>query len=154
MSNNPSKPSDCKRQQNLTLLQAVAANSEMGKSALQQITPLTQDAALKAELLREQNIYRQINQEAHTAIAACGEQTKGQGVVAKLGSKMGIAMKTMGQPDTRTLAEMVAEGAQQGVIDCIENLRDCPQATPGAKRLAQRLQDHNQDFAQQMQNFL
>lgn len=139
---------------NLNLLQAVAANSEMGKSALQQLVPLAQEPLLKAELLREQNVYRQINQEAHTCIAACGEQTKSQGVMAKMGTKMGIAFKTMGDASTRTLAEMVAEGAQQGVTDCIENLRDCPGATPGAKRLAQRLQDHNQDCIQQMQSFL
>lgn len=152
--NNTNNSHSCAQQQNLTLLQAVASNSEMGKEALQQLVPLAKEPLLKAELLREQNVYRQINQEAHTAIAACGEQTKGQGMMAKMGAKMGIAMKTMGDQSARTLAEMVAEGAQQGVVDCIENLRDCPDATPGAKRLAQRLQDHNQDCIQQMKGFL
>lgn len=139
---------------NLKLLQAVAANSEMGKAALEQLAPMAEEPLFRAELLREKNVYRQINQEAHTCIAACGQQTQGQSMMAKAGSKMGIAMKTMADRSTRNLAEMVAEGAQQGVIDCIENLRDCPRATPAAKRLAQRLQDHNQTCLQNMQGFL
>ena len=55
---------------NLNLLEAVVQNTEMGKNTLEQIVPMTEDAPFKAELLRERNIYRQLNQEAHTAIEA------------------------------------------------------------------------------------
>lgn len=145
---------EIEKEQNLNLLQAVAANAEMGKTALQQLTPMAEDPLLKAELLRQTKIYREIDQEAHASIAACGEKTKGQGVMAKMGAQMGISMKTMADRSTRTIAEMVLEGSQQGVVDCVESLRDCPKATPGAKRLAQRLQDFEQDCVQRMQSFL
>ncbi|MBQ7859461.1 MAG: hypothetical protein IJ347_04950 [Faecalibacterium sp.] len=145
---------DIEREHNLNLLQAVAANAEMGKNALEQLTPMAEDPLLKAELLRQKNFYREIDQQAHTSIAACGEKTKGQGMMAKAGAQMGITMKTMGDKSTRTLAKMVLEGSQQGVVDCVENLRDCPKATPGAKKLAQRLQDFEQDCVQRMQSFL
>ena len=141
------------RQQNLQMLQALSAGSAAGKTTLQQLVPMAQEPLLKAELLRQQKVYREINQEAHTAIAACGEQTKEQGPMARMGAKMGIAMKTMSDRSARTLAELVAEGAHQGMVDCIEQLRDCPQATPGAKRLAQRLQDHNAECIRQMQGY-
>ena len=49
---------------NLNLLEAVVQNTEMGKNTLEQIVPMTEDAPFKAELLRERNIYRQLNQEA------------------------------------------------------------------------------------------
>ena len=57
---------------NLSLLEAVVQNTEMGKNTLEQIVPMTDDVQFKAELLRERNIYRELNQEAHTAIEACG----------------------------------------------------------------------------------
>ena len=140
---------DKQNKDNQTLLQAVAANAEMGQTALEQLVPMAEDGLFRAELLREKNEYRQFGQEAQTCLAASGEKTQGQSVFAKANAKMGISMKS-----TRNMAEMVAEGAQQGVIDCIERIRDCPGATPGAKRLAQRLQDFEQDCAQRMQSFL
>ena len=54
---------------NLSLLEAVVQNTEMGKNTLEQIVPMTEDPAFRAELLRERNLYRELNQEAHTAIA-------------------------------------------------------------------------------------
>ena len=57
---------------NLNLLEAVVQNTEMGKNTLEQIVPMTEDPAFRAELLRERNLYRELNQEAHTAIEACG----------------------------------------------------------------------------------
>ena len=55
---------------NLNLLEAVVQNTEMGKNTLEQIVPMTDDVQFKAELLRQRNVYHQLNQEAHTAIEA------------------------------------------------------------------------------------
>ena len=57
---------------NLNLLEAVVQNTEMGKNTLEQIVPMTDDTQFKAELLRQRNLYHQLNQEAHTAMEACG----------------------------------------------------------------------------------
>ena len=80
---------------NLNLLEAVVQNTEMGKNTLEQIVPMTEDTQFKAELLRQRNIYHQLNQEAHTAIEACGGTAQGQSAMAKLNTKMGIGMKTL-----------------------------------------------------------
>ena len=60
---------------NLNLLEAVVQNTQMGKNTLEQIVPMTEEPRFKAELLRQRNIYRELNQEAHTAITACGVQS-------------------------------------------------------------------------------
>ncbi len=49
---------------NLNLLEAVVQNTEMGKNTLEQLVPMTDDEQFKAELLRQRNVYRQLNQEA------------------------------------------------------------------------------------------
>ena len=104
---------------NLNLLEAVVQNTEMGKNTLEQIVPMTEDPAFRAELLRERNLYRELNQEAHTAIEACGGTAQGQSIMAKLNTKMGIGMKTLTDRSTRNLAEMLSEGSSPDTADRI-----------------------------------
>ena len=139
---------------NLSLLEAVVQNTEMGKNTLEQIVPMTDDTQFKAELLRERNIYRELNQEAHTAIEACGGSAQGQSAMAKFNTKMGISMKTLTDKSTRNLAEMLSEGSSQGVMDCIKSQKDYPDAAPGSKRLMQRLQDFEEDNRIKLEQFL
>ena len=80
---------------NLNLLEAVVQNTEMGKNTLEQIVPMTDDTQFKAELLRQRNLYHQLNQEAHAAIDACGGSAQGQSAMAKLNTKVSIGMKTI-----------------------------------------------------------
>ena len=139
---------------NLSLLEAVVQNTEMGKNTLEQIVPMTDDVQFKAELLRERNIYRELNQEAHTAIEACGGTAQGQSARAKLNTRMGIGMKTLTDKSTRNLAEMLSEGSSQGVMDCIKSQKDYPDAAPGSKRLMQKVQDFEEDNRIRLERFL
>ena len=139
---------------NLSLLEAVVQNTEMGKNTLEQIVPMTDDVQFKAELLRERNIYRELNQEAHTAIEACGGTAQGQSAMAKFNTKMGISMKTLTDKSTRNLAEMLSEGSSQGVMDCIKSQKDYPDAAPGSKRLMQKVQDFEEDNRIRLERFL
>lgn len=139
---------------NLSLLEAVVQNTEMGKNTLEQIAPMTDDVQFKAELLRERNIYRELNQEAHTAIEACGGTAQGQSAMAKLNTRMGIGMKTLTDKSTRNLAEMLSEGSSQGVMDCIKSQKDYPDAAPGSKRLMQKVQDFEEDNRIRLERFL
>lgn len=139
---------------NLSLLEAVVQNTEVGKNTLEQIVPMTDDVQFKAELLRERNIYRELNQEAHTAIEACGGTAQGQSAMAKLNTRMGIGMKTLTDKSTRNLAEMLSEGSSQGVMDCIKSQKDYPDAAPGSKRLMQKVQDFEEDNRIRLERFL
>ena len=139
---------------NLSLLEAVVQNTEMGKNTLEQIVPMADDVQFKAELLRERNIYRELNQEAHTAIEACGGTAQGQSAMAKLNTRMGIGMKTLTDKSTRNLAEMLSEGSSQGVMDCIKSQKDYPDAAPGSKRLMQKVQDFEEDNRIRLERFL
>lgn len=139
---------------NLNLLEAVVQNTEMGKNTLEQIVPMTDDVQFKAELLRQRNVYHQLNQEAHTAIEACGGTAQGQSAMAKLNTKMGISMKTLTDKSTRNLAEMLTQGSGMGVVDCVKAQKDYPNAAPGAKRLAQRLQEFQEDSRVKLEQFL
>ena len=63
---------------NLNLLEAVVQNTEMGRNTLEQIVPMTDDVQFKAELLRQRNVYHQLNQEAHTASRPAAAPRRGR----------------------------------------------------------------------------
>jgi len=131
---------------NLNLLEAVVQNTEMGKNTLEQIVPMTDDTQFKAELLRQRNLYHQLNQEGGTA--------QGQSAMAKFNTKMGISMKTLTDKSTRNLAEMLTQGSGMGVVDCVKAQKDYPNAAPGTKRLAQRLMEFEEDNRVRLEQFL
>ena len=139
---------------NLNLLEAVVQNTEMGKNTLEQIVPMTDDTQFKAELLRQRNLYHQLNQEAHAAIDACGGSAQGQSAMAKLNTKVSIGMKTITDKSTRNLAEMLTQGSGMGVVDCIKSQKDYPDAAPGSKRLMQKLQDFEEDNRLKLEQYL
>jgi len=66
---------------------------------------------VQGELLLQRNLYHQLNQEAHTAMEACGGTAQGQSAMAKFNTKMGISMKTLTDKSTRNLAEMLTQGS-------------------------------------------
>lgn len=46
---------------NLSMLEAIVQNTEMGKNTLDQLVPMADNEQFKAELLRQRNIYRQLS---------------------------------------------------------------------------------------------
>ncbi len=124
---------------NEAMLQEVVQNTEMGKNTLEEIMGLTHDQALKDEIMRQRNAYRQLNQQAHTALDAIGCEAKGQSAAARMSVSMGIRTRTMLDKSTRNLATMLAEGRGQGVLDCTRAATDYPLASPGAHKLMQQL---------------
>lgn len=139
---------------NLNLLEAVVQNTEMGKNTLEQMLPLTEDRLLRAELLEEQRGYRTLNQRAHTAIAALGGETEGAGSLEKLGAKMGILSRTLGDHSTKKLAQMLVEGTNAGITACVQAQNGAPNASAGAKQLSDELLEFQRENLQSLERFL
>ena len=129
--------------------------SRIGYNLVIESTLRTAEVPLKtAELLRQRNLYHQLNQEAHAAIDACGGSAQGQSAMAKLNTKVSIGMKTITDKSTRNLAEMLTQGSGMGVVDCIKSQKDYPDAAPGSKRLMQKLQDFEEDNRLKLEQYL
>mgnify|MGYP000629379116 CR=1 FL=1 len=117
---------------NLNMLEAIVQNTEMGKNTLDQLVPMAEDEQFKAELLRQRNIYRQLNQEAHAAIDACEDRRR----------------------DGRVSVFFPISVFCTGVVDCIKSQKDYPDAAPGSKRLMQKLQDFEEDNRLKLEQYL
>ena len=105
-------------------------------------------------MLRQQEIYRDINQRAHAAMADMGGRVHGQTKWAKAMTRMGICMETFKDKSTRKLAEMLMEGNNMGVIDCAKSLADYPEADEQAVALTKELQDFQQHCIEQLKKLL
>ena len=140
--------------QNEALLQAVVRGSEMGKNSLDQLLPMAQDPQLRAEMLRQQREYRLLNQRAHTALAALGEEAEGIEPMEKWGARMGIAGRTLLDRSPEHLARLLIQGSTMGQSDCIGAKNDCPEASDGAKQMADDLCRLEEEGAQKLRAFL
>lgn len=139
---------------NEAVLNEVVRNTEMGKNSLGQLIDITDDRVFKACLLNQQREYRKLNQNAHTALAACGTHGHGQSKMAKMATTMGIKGKTLTDKTTRNLADMVIQGANQGVLDCEKARKDHPKASTGAMQLLDELQHFEETTATAMREYL
>ena len=140
--------------QNVGLLEAVAENTEMGKNTLEQLLKMSDDATLCAEMKREQERYRELNRRAHAAMADYGDVVRGQTAWAKTMTHMGICMETFKDKSARKIAEMLIEGSNQGVVDCVKSLTDYPEADEPVKQLAKDVEVFQQESIERLKKFL
>lgn len=139
---------------NIGLLEAIAENTEMGKNTLEQLLDMTADASLCTELEREQQGYRSLNRRAHAAMADQGGQIRGQSAWAKINTHMGICMETFKDKSTPKLAEMLIEGSNQGIMDCVKSRAEFPNADVAVVQLSEELEQFQQANIENLKQFL
>ena len=124
-------------EQTSVLLNEVVKNAEMGKNTIRQLLGIAEDERLKEHLHRQLATYEDLSSRAHAMLAVEGETPQGQSAFTKLNAKMGVAMQTA-----------------MGATDLTKAMRDAPEAGPGAMALAQRLQNAENTYAQELNAFL
>lgn len=139
---------------NNALLEAILENAEMGEKTLEQILPMTQPGLFCAELQRQHKFYHDMAGQAELCLTAAGAEPKGQSVLARVNTRLGITMKTLKDKSTRNLAQMLSQGSYQGVLDCRKCETDFADAAPGTKKLLAQLEDFQQQACTQLEQYL
>lgn len=138
----------------ISLLNAIIKNTEMGTSSLNQIIDSADNEAFKSSLQIQKKGFSQLDQEARQALSMRGAEPEGQGMLAKIGTTVSIAGKTLSDNSTRHLADMLIQGNNMGTTDCVKALRDNPRASSEIQGLAKRLQEFEERNTQELQQFL
>lgn len=138
----------------ISLLNAIIKNTEMGSSSLEQIIESAENEAFKSSLQIQKQRFCQLDQEARQALQMRGVKPEGQGMLAKIGASVSIAGKTFADNSTRHLADMLIQGSSMGTIDCVKALRDNPRASGEVRHLAKRLQEFEERNIQELKGFL
>lgn len=138
----------------ISLLNAVLKNTEMGTSTLDQIMDVTDNQAFRSSLAIQKQGFARLDAEARAALARMGATPEKQSALAKMGTAVAIAGKTITDRSTRHLADMLIQGSGMGTVDCVKALRDNPRASAEAQGIAQRLQQFEERNVEELKSFL
>ena len=140
----------------LNLLEAIYKNVRMGADSIIDIMPKVADEAMRSELTSELERYEEFSKEIESAVLDMGEEAKDQGMLAKLGTKMSVAMNTMMDSTTSHIAEMMIQGGTMGITDATRLLREyeSTSCSKEALSLARRVIKYEEETVERLKRFL
>ena len=140
----------------LNLLEAIYKNVRMGADSIIDIMPKVSDDSMRTELTSELERYEEFSAEIEKAILNMGEDAKDQGILAKLGTKMSVAMNTMVDSTTSHIAEMMIQGGTMGITDATKLLREYENTSCSeeALDLARRVIEYEEATVERLKKFL
>ena len=115
--------------ENLELLEYLYQNSEMGASTLTKMLDELKDKENKIKLWASETIkeYEKFYKKSEELIKKYRLEVKGNSIMAKMGSNMGIKMEVMKDNSDSAMAHMIIEGITMGLVDIetkINNYKD------------------------------
>ncbi len=144
---------EIKMDKNEVLLQEIYKNTTMGGDSIIDLMDKTSNSEMRAEMTRELERYREYSSRAANLLAERGLKPEAPGIMAKAGSKMGMAFNTMLDTTTSHIAEMMINGATMGIIN-IEKQLNANEPTGEARKLAEEILDFEKSTADNLARFL
>lgn len=138
---------------NETVLQELYKNTVMGGDALIDLMDRTENPQMRTEMTRELEKYRDFSSRAAELLGERGLKPEEPGIMAKAGSKVGMAFNTMLDTTTSHIAEMMINGATMGIINIEKQLNE--NAPDGKTReLAEDILKFEKSTAENLARFL
>lgn len=145
-----------KATKSVCLLKAVYKNVNMASQSLMDMMPKVKDPSLKSDLTMQLSNYDEFASRAAKLLADEGGRPEEEGVLSKLGAKMGCAVNTLRDSTTSHLAEMIIEGATMGMNDMYKQIRESENCEVGEKalRLAREVCAYEEKTIEDMKRYL
>ncbi len=138
---------------NETLLNELYKNTTMGGDAIIDLMDKAENPEMRTEMTRELEKYREYSKRAASLLSERGLKPEEPGMMAKAGSKMGMAFNTMLDTTTSHLAEMMINGATMGIIN-IEKQLNSGEHSNEARALAEDVLKFEKSTAENLARFL
>lgn len=135
------------------LLNELYKNTTMGADALIDLMDKAQDPKMRSEMTRELEKYREYSNRAAALLGERGLKPEEPGMMAKAGSKIGMAFNTMLDTTTSHIAEMMINGATMGIIN-IEKQLNSGEPSKEARELAEEVLKFEKSTADHLARFL
>ena len=112
--------------ENMELLEYIYKNSEMGVFTIKQLLKKIDEKENKIKKLADDQMkeYNKFQDEARKLIKKHGYQLKENGLMAKMGSTMGINKEVKKDNSDSNIAHMLTEGITMGVVDMETKLKN------------------------------
>lgn len=140
----------------LSLLEAMYKNVRMGADSIIDIMPKIIDEDLRSELTSELERYDEFSKEIEKIFLNIGKEAKDQGIFAKLGTKMSVAVNTLVDVTTSHIAEMMIQGGTMGITDATKLLREyeTTSCSEDVLDLTRRIIKYEEETVERLKKFL
>ena len=140
----------------IQLLEALYKNVKMGADSIIDLMPKVSDKAMREELTCELEKYEGFAKEAKDMLADLGVKPADEGIFAKLGTKMSVAMNTLIDSTPSHIAEMMIQGGTMGITDATKLLREHENTSCSeeALALARKIIKFEEDTVEKLKKYL
>ncbi len=108
----------------VSMLENLYKNTKMGSDSAIKIIEKAADGEFKGAITDQLNGYEKFAERIKERLHEIGYKEKEEGIMAKMGVSIGMAMNTMMDSSDSHLAQMVVEGSTMGITDTLKILRD------------------------------
>lgn len=138
------------------LLVAIYKNVKMATDSLLTLMPKVKNERLKNDMTVQLSVYEGFASRAAKLLAEEGVKPEEEGMMTKMGAKMGMAMNTMRDSSSSHLAEMIIEGSVMGVNDMTKQISEAKKrgVTGEPLHLAQHLCEYEEKIAEDFKSYL
>ena len=145
---------DFKNRQSAEILKSVYKNAEMAYESSGDVLRHCRNKGLREEITAQRERYRNVASQARTELVRRGAVPKQFPSYAKAMAKMGIEMKTLMDPSTQNLAEMMVRGTTMGIIDMQHAVNRSSKAEERVVSDARALLKREQQYCDSLKKYL
>ena len=108
----------------VSMLESLYKNMKMGIDSAIKIIEKASGRDIKSALTEQLNGYEKFAEKAKSRLHELGYKEKDEGIMAKMGVSIGMAMNTLTDSSDSHLAQMTVEGSTMAITDTLKILRD------------------------------
>lgn len=138
------------------LLDRMYKNVKMGAESIVTLMPRVTDEAMRAEMTKELSRLEGFSSEIDRMLGEVGVKPQEEGIVSRLGLKMGINMSTMMDSSRSHIAEMMMEGYTVGIGEITKDIRESENTavSEASLKLARDIVEFEEKSFSEMKRFL
>lgn len=146
--------SDFKNRQSAEILSSVYKNAEMAYEASGDVLKHCRNTHLYNEISAQRARYKEVATAARNELSRRGVAAKQASPAAKAMSKMGIAMRTLGNHSGKNIASLMIRGTTMGIIDMQHAVNRSCAAETRIKNDAEELLRREQEYCDSLKRYL
>lgn len=140
--------------QDIALLNQIHQNADMGRDSVRHVIKLSSDSQFLHALSSQLDEYEQVYDESGEMLRSQGVQAEDAGPVAKAMARAASTMKSLVNPTTSRLAEMMIEGNTMGITELRKQLNAYHGSNPAVVNLAERHLRAEEKNIEEMKKYL
>ncbi len=141
-------------EKNIDFLNYMYKNAQMGIIGIDDVYPKSKSKDFKCILDKQKIEYEDICNQAKELLKKQDAKAEEINIMAKVGSSFGSSMEIANDHSDSTIAKLMIEGTNKGIIEINEKLNNIPNIDKSTKKLAMRLLKTEKNNLEELKKYL